>query len=575
MIQKTIIQGIKQSLETLNHKESNIEIKRPSNAVFGDFTTNIALKIAKIAKKNPMDLAQCIAHSLPHNDYIEKIEVVKPGFINFWIAKQYLLCELSAIIQAKEKYGSSNYFKNKKVMVEYTDPNPFKEFHIGHLYSNTVGESLARLYEVLGAQVKRANYEGDVGMHVAKSLYGMQRLMAEKSITLKDLAKQSLQERVNFMGKAYAFGAEKFEEDKTIKNEIVQLNKKIYDMDNEIKELYKLGRRWTLDYFETIYKRLGTRFDYYYFEREIGKKGLEYVKNHIKDGIFSHSEGAVIFDGKKYGLHARVFINSFGLPTYEAKDLGLVPTKYADFPYDTSIIVTGNEIKEYFKVVLKALEIINPELRKKTYHIGHGMLRLPKGKMSSRTGNIITAEWLLDEVKKKVTNIIAKNSKTQENEKDEVCEKITVGAIKYSLLKTNIGHDVKFSFKESLSFEGNSGPYLQYTYARCKSVLEKSGEKTQLTFQNINDLYPEEIALLRKYIAFPQVIIEAGKAFAPNLVCSYLFELAQLYNLFYQKHPILKAATKQKQFRLLLTQATAYIIKNGLYVLGIQTVEKM
>src|SRR3989344_1410859 len=293
-------------------------------------------------------------------------------------------------------------------------------------------------------------------------------------------------------------------------------------------------------------------------------------------GVCSKSEGAVVFEGKKYGLHTRVFINKLGLPTYEVKDLGLAPTKYEDFPYDLSFIVTGNEVNEYFKVVFKALELINPDLVKKTKHVGHGMVRLPSGKMSSRTGNVLTGEWLLDETKHNMIAYIKESDKIQESDKESVAEVTAVGAVKYLLLKSGIGKDTIFDFKESLSFEGNSGPYLQYTYARCKSIIRKSLFSI-FNFQSISklpitnyQLHQKELSILRTLYKFPEVVLDAGKNLTPNIICNYLFDLAQKFNLFYQKIPILNTKEEEKNFRLQLTKATSQVIKNGLHLLGIE-----
>jgi len=574
MIKDKIQIDLQKSLEKINVKDEIPNIEPPGNFSFGDYSTNIALKLGKTLRQNPLEVAQKIIDNLPENSDIEKVELLKPGFINFWLKKEYLIDELKKTIN-DPNFAKNNAYENKKVMVEYTDPNPFKEFHIGHLYSNIVGEAFSRLFEAMGAEVKRANYEGDVGMHVAKSIYGMQKKMALQKITIDELKKKTLNEKVKFMGEAYALGSRDYDENEIEKEKIKILNKKIYELATDIKELYTLGRQWTLEYFETIYKRLGTRFDYYYFEREIGNKGLQYVKENLAKGIFQESEGAVIFPGDKYGLHTRVFINSQGLPTYEAKDLGLAPTKYADFPYDLSIMVTGNEINEYFKVVLKALELIDPQLREKIKHISHGMVRLPEGKMSSRTGKVLTGEWLIETVKKKVQELIKTSSKITSEEAETVAEIITIGAIKYSLIKNNIGRDVIFNINESLALDGNSGPYLQYTYARCQSILKKGENTTIPQHYNVTTLQPEEIDLLRMFVKFPDVVCEAGKNFAPNFIATHLYDLAQRYNLFYQKHSVLQADEEIKQFRLLLTKATAQILTKGLNLLGIKTVERM
>ena len=331
--------------------------------------------------------------------------------------------------------------------------------------------------------------------------------------------------------------------------------------------LYETGRQWSLEAFEVIYKRLGTKFDFYYFESEVGEPGKKLVLEFLKKGVFEKSDGAIIFRGEKMGLHNRVFINSLGLPTYEAKEMGLAPTKYKDFPYDVSIIVTGNEVSAYFKVVLAALSKVSPDLAKKTTHIGHGMVRLPEGKMSSRTGNIKTGEWLLDETKKRLLEAYP-------SMQESIAEKVAVGAVKYALLRVGVGRDIVFNFDSSLSFEGESGPYLQYTYARTQSVLKKI-KSEKLKVKSEKELTGEEQLALRLLYRFPEIAEEAAENYAPSTLCTYLFDLAQAFNLFYQKDPILSAEEKTRELRIVLTKRVGEVLKTGLHLLGIAAPQRM
>lgn len=542
----------------------NPALEFPENEQFGDYSSNAALVLSKERGVSPRKLAEEIVSKLEANkqfsEIVEKIEVAGPGFINFWLKKDTLVGNLIQIDKEKEKYGQLDFLKKKKIVLEFTDPNPFKEFHIGHLYTNTVGESLSRLLGAVGAEIKRVNYQGDIGLHVAKAIWGMLSKFRNESVSLNDLNKKPLEGRIKFMGEAYALGARAYEEDGVSKEEINSLNKKIFDKDPETLPVYQKGREWSLEYFEKIYKRLGTKFDSYYFESEVGRVGAEIVKENLEKGIFEKSNGAIIFPGSKYGLHDRVFINSLGLPTYEAKELGLAPTKYKNFKYDESIIITGNEINDYFKVLIKAMTLIYPELGQKTKHIGHGMVRLPEGKMSSRTGKVVTGEFLLDSVKGEAEKI----------NKDSA-EMVAIAAVKYSFLKVGIGNNITFDIGESLSLEGNSGPYLQYTVARTNSVLEKVDKK--FSAKKATRLNEEEISTLRTLIRFSDVIETAAKNYSPNLICNYLYELASKYNAFYNKHRILDS--DNLEFRLSLTSATGQVLKNGLILLGINAPERM
>jgi arginyl-tRNA synthetase len=577
MIRDTLKSDILKVSKKLGLNVSDVELVHPGDLNNGDYSTNIALrrftpqgKLQKgdgQDKQSPVEFANKMADSLKTQPYIEKLEVAGPGFINFFIKPEILLNEVENILK-KKKIDLG--LPAKKVTVEFTDPNPFKEFHIGHLFSNIVGESISRLLEATGATVKRANYQGDVGMHVAKTIWGIPRTLEQTGETFEDQRKKPLKARAFFLGQAYSLGAEQFEASEEVKKEVADLNKKIFERDPQVYPMYEEGRKWSLDYFEEIYKRLGTKFDFYYLESEVGKVGQKIVEDNLKKGIFVRSDGAIIFPGEKFGLHNRVFINSLGLPTYEAKELGLAPTKYKDFPYDLSIIVTGNEIKDYFKVLLAALAQILPDLAQKTKHISHGMVRMPGGKMSSRLGNVILGEWLLDEAKKRVKIEFSSVS-------DQLAEEIATGAVKYSLLKGNVGQEVNFSFEESISLNGNSGPYLQYTYARCKSVLGKvENKKANSKSANFaGSVDEDELKLLRALCHFEEAVADAAFAFAPNAVANFLHDVAQKYNSLYNNLQILKAGEPERSRRLFLTQATADVLAKGLWLLGISAPEKM
>ena len=335
-------------------------------------------------------------------------------------------------------------------MVEFTDPNPFKLFHIGHLMSNTIGESIARLYEALGARVLRVNWQGDVGIHIAMAVWAI-KAGKVGNIPADDAP---IMDRVNYLGRAYTAGSLAYRDGgPKIKAEIEAVNAEIYAKDNsEVVEIYNKGKTWSLDYFEEIYKRLGTKFDHYFFESEIGPIGLEIVKQNPE--VFKESEGAIVFKGEEYGLHTRVFVNSKGLPVYEAKELGLNKTKFDLYHPELSIIITGNEINEYFKVLLKVMSLIMPEVAEKTRHIGHGMMRLTTGKMSSRTGDVVTADALIEQTKAKLKDkesvkplLTRKNGKTPPRPSPS-------GAIKYSILKQSPGKDIVFDFEKSLAIKG-------------------------------------------------------------------------------------------------------------------------
>jgi len=583
-------------------------VEYPSDPKHGDYATNIALAAftKTDAYRSPMEFAEKIVEFLGNKNrelkLFNEIHVAKPGFINFWVSKEKLIDAIKFLHTNKEKKVLvKRSFYDKKIIVEYTDPNPFKELHIGHLYSNIIGESLCRIFEANGAVVKRVDYYGDVGMHVAKSVWGIMQKMDEDNLTLQELKKRSLTGRITYLGEGYALGSNQYIQDTNIADEIKDINylvymsgqeylkkkedwipqidyKKYLHADKEklykkVKEIYEAGKDWSLENFENLYKRLGTKFDGYYPESIAGERGYKIVKENIKSGVFIESEGAVIFPGESYGLHNRVFINKLGLPTYEAKELGLAPWKYEEFTYDLSFIVTASEIAGYFSVLLAALKKVDPELGKKTIPLLHGMVRLPQGKMSSRSGNVITVNWLLDEAKRKVRPLVSNTIHNKEN----IAEMVGMAAVKYAFLRSSVGKDIVFDLDESISFEGNSGPYLQYTYARTQSVLQKGIEESvkKITMVGNHNLQAEERIVLRNLARFSEIVEESAVKYAPNVLCTYLFELAQSFNLFYQKFKILKSADTDRDFRLFITERTGYTLKYGLELLGISSPERM
>lgn len=554
---------INDALTNLGFEKSDGEydISAHDNSNFGDLSTNVALMYFK--KYTTFASSRILAEKIVENikldkKYFKKIEVAGPGFINFFISHEYLFQKLTEINEKREEFGKTDK-KGIQTIVEFGDPNPFKEIHIGHLRNFCIGESFAKLLETQGHEVIRAIYQGDVGLHVAKAIWGL--LKREEQFLDSSL---SLSEKVKLLGESYVEGAKTYEEDEAAQKEIKEINKKIYEDDEALMALWQEGRKTSLEHFEELYARINVTFNKYYFESVTAKKGKEIVEAHIDDGVFEKDDGAVIFRGEKEGLHTRVFLTSEGYATYEAKDLALAVLKNTDVEYDESVILTGNEQLEYFQVMLKALSKISPELSSKTKHLVYGHVRLKEGKMSSRTGDVITAAWLLDEAVKKVQEAFPDMDSA-------TAEKVGVGAVKYSMLKFSIPSDIHFSFEESVSIEGNSGPYLQYTRVRTRSVLEKfNGALGEV---QATDLEKEEEELLRFLVQFPYIVSLSAQEFAPNILANYLFELSQKFNLFYQKHKII--GNEKEIFRLHLTKAVGQVLQNGLHLLGIETVEKM
>ncbi|HEY4508732.1 MAG TPA: arginine--tRNA ligase [Candidatus Paceibacterota bacterium] len=557
-------------LESFGVKDLKVSFDYPTRIDFGDLSTNAAMAYAKELGKKPLDLANEIKNKLFHTacGKVMRIEVVG-GFINFFFNKEYFAEKVKEILDKGPSFAKSYGLAKQKIIIEYTVTNVLKPMHIGHLMGNVIGESLSRIFEYSGAEIKRNNYQGDSGLHVAKAVWGIMKLGG--------IIDGNLSEKTNYIGNSYVLGTNSYEDDPKSAEEIKEINKKLFEKsDKELVVLYEWGRKISLDHFEELYKKLGTKFDFYFFESEVADDALRIVREFIKKGVFEESEGAVVFHGEKYDpkLHTRVFINSQGIPMYEAKDIAHAIRKYDQYKFDKSIIITANEQNEYFKVVLRALQEIRSDIAEKTQHLSHGLLKLPSGKMSSRKGNTITGEELIGQVEKKVLEKMNSREDMSRTvlDMENVAEIVAIGAIKYSILRQAIGGDIIFDFEKSISFEGDSGPYLQYACVRAKSVLQKA-EKLDLGVRLPSGW--ETTNLERLLERFPSVVERAGGEYAPHYIVTYLIELAGEFNSFYTSHKIIDQSDPTSPYRLALTQAFVFVMTSGLDLLGIKVPEKM
>jgi arginyl-tRNA synthetase len=517
--------------------QANAALTRPEEQ-FGDYDTNIALQLSKQVGKNPREIAEALAVKLRETlaGQVIDITIAGPGFINFKLSDDALLKAVKA--------QPTKVFADQEVLVEFGDPNPFKAMHIGHLYSYIVGDVISSLLEAAGAKVKRLSYHGDVGLHVAKAIWAMQQAGSVEGD----------------IGLFYAKGAKAYDEDPQAHERIDIINAKIYAQDLSIKELYEEGKEQSFASFDETLNELHIKTDQRYLESQSADVGVTIVKQHIGK-VFSESEGAIVYEGEKVGLHTRVFITGKGLPTYEAKDLGLTELKNKDYPNAArSIIITAHEQAEYFKVMLAALKEINADLADKTQHLSHGFVSLSSGKMSSRTGEVYNAVSLLADVEELAQKLYPNTSHDTQ-----------LGAIKYTFLKHRLGGDLIYDVEESVSLEGNSGPYLQYAHARACSILGKaSGEgSTEIS----SGFESGERSLARKISEYPEVVDKAVAELAPHLICTYLYELAQVFNRFYEHNRVI--GDERQVQRLALVRKYSNTLKTGLELLGIAAPEKM
>lgn len=548
---------LKKAVKTAFDQDIDVELTRPDEQ-FGDFASNIALQLSKKVGQNPREIAEKLASELQADKNIEKVEVAGPGFINITLSDETLWAQTNK--EAKKPLSG------KTVVAEYSDPNPFKVLHAGHLYTSIVGDAIANLYEKAGAKVYRVNFGGDVGLHVGKTVwYMLKDLKGDLSkLALIEKNDEEMFNRSTWMSQCYVKGTAAYEKDSEAKQEIDELNKKIYqlheqsDHESDIAKLYWTTRQWSYEYFDKFYKSIGTKFDKYYPESEVVPLGLKTVKDNIGK-IFEKSDGAVVFKGETHSLHTRVFINSAGLPTYETKDIGLALTKWSDYHFDKSLMITGNDIIEYMKVVMAALNQIDSKFAKNTTHLTHGMVKLSGGeKMSSRRGNILEAVYVLD---------VAEEASKKISEKNDWS--VVLAAVKYAFLKQRIGGDIIYDPDESVSIHGNSGPYLQYAHARARSILAKA-QKTPVEPEKLE---VEERKLVRKLGEYSEVVDRAIDELMPHHICTYLYELSQTFNRFYEESRVI--GDEREALRLGLVKQYADTLKSGLELLNIPAPEKM
>ena len=596
-----------------------VELAPAPEGTGADFATNVAMRLAKPVGKAPREVAEDLRRDLAASGELMGVEVTVagPGFLNFRLGLAELKRQADEVVsRLGAAEGLVQDYAGKMVVAEFSDPNPFKVLHVGHLYTSVVGEAISRLLECAGAKVARANFGGDVGLHVGKTLWAVR----ERGYQPEDLTIERIAE-------CYVEGTRAYEENEAAKAEITRLNKVLYAIaergegdaveaegevagaasadeteladDKELAQLYWRGRELSYEYFKEFYARIGVKFDKFYPESAVAGRGLEEVRGHLGT-VYEESDGAVVYRGEKVGLHTRVFINREGVPTYEAKDVGLLFTKWDDWKFDESVVITGNEQKDYMRVVLASVREYAPELVERTQHLTHGLVKLAGNvKMSSRKGNFIKAVDVLDGVEELLRREgRAKSEEGQEvlaeGQKDRgerVDPRLVLAAVKYAFLRYKMGGDIIFDPQESVSMTGNSGVYLLYSAVRAKKILAKveggaeilnkkavqkegnRGLSKKVVQENPAETAEFERKLYKKIVQYGEVLPAAVREKAPHKICTYLYELAQEFSRFYEAVPV--AGSAREQERVELVRADLAIMQHGLGLLGIEIPEEM
>ncbi len=533
-------------------------VERPKELSHGDYAANVALIVSKQLGKSPLEVAQTLLASIDAKkpESIASVSIAGPGFINLSLSSAYFNTALKNVLDLKKEWGVSDIYNGKHILVEHSSPNLFKAFHIGHVMNNAIGESIARLAKYSGATVKVISFPSDISLGVAKAVF----ILLEKHGA--DFVPTSVEE----LGDAYVEGTKRYEDDESVQARVKEIADNIYSHTASPElSLFETCKKFNIAYFEHITARLGSRFDGYIYESEAGVLGKNIVQEHTPT-VFTESEGAIVYipDETRKDINTAVFINSQGNPTYEAKDIGLLSMKFSAGPVDLSIFITDNQQVSHFNVVLDAAAKIDKAWSEKSVHVHHGRMSFKGQKMSSRLGGVPLAETLIDTITEETKE---KNASLSV----ETTDAIAIAALKFSILRAMAGKDINFDPETSLSFEGDSGPYLQYSTVRAQSVLQKAGDTSSLALPEgwqVTDL--EKIL-----IHFPEVVEHAIRDWSPHFVVTYLLELAQAFNSWYGNTKIIDAADPASAYKLSLTKAFTQTMTNGLYLLGISVPEKM
>lgn len=559
-MESSIRKAIEAVLARIGIEQVDFVVEHPADVTHGDYATNVAMMCAKRLEKNPREIAkQFLAELNDTIPQVTKIEIAGPGFINFYLDRNFFSEKIAGILTNPDTWGKNDSLKEEEIIFEYTSPNLFKPLHVGNLVGNIVGESISRLFEAGGAVLHRVNYPSDIGLTVAKGVWGLTQTQGDPN-------------DINQIGEAYRFGNDAYEKGGEEKEAIEEVNRALYKGDDGSLNTFRAqGIATSRARLSELCRMLGTSFDTEIFESEASEPGAKIVREHTGD-IFEESDGAVIYRGENQGLHTRVFLNSQGLPTYEAKDVGNFVLKQKKYPsWTQSFVVTGGEQREYFKVLISALREVFPEAKNKIIeHVPTGFLTLTTGKMSSRKGNVLTGEAILEEVQ---TEAKERAEISRAEDFDELTEMVAVGALKYQILRQGIGTDIVFDKDKALSFEGDSGPYLMYTHARIVST-EAKAEAVGLTPSTAHT--PETPYALEKLVyQFPEIVLKAQRERAPHHVVVFITEIASAFNTFYAHEKIVDTEDQFAPYKLALATAVRVTLKNGLWTLGIKAPEKM
>ncbi len=549
------------------HKKDVLSVEDfsyPPKEEMGDLSLP-CFALAKELKEGPAEVSKKLALELEGKfTEIKSIVVIGP-YLNFFLDKTRLFEELYKKLQKeKDKFGTNKDAKGKRVMVEYSNVNTHKEYHVGHLRNLSYGDAISRILEANGCKVFPVSYINDFGIHTAKTLWAYNEHY-KRTIVPKN--------RGAFLGEIYVRASQELENNEVGKGMVSFIMKKIESREGDEYRLWQETRKWSIEQFEKIYKELDIKIEHTFYESEFIDEGIKQVKEMLEKGILKESEGAVIADLEEYGLGVMVIIRKDGTALYAVADIPLAKHKIEKYKLDESIYVVDNRQKLHFKQLFKIIELMG--YKQNLVHLDHDFVKLPGGAMSSRDGNTITYEQFKEEsFKKSYPEVKKRHEDWPEYKIKEVTQKIIFGAMKFEMLKVSSDQVITFDMEKATRFDGYTSAYLQYTYARLNSILKKGKNlKDKADYTLLQE--EKEKSLIIKTAKYSEVVKKAGSEYSPSEIAKYLFELAQGVNDYYHSVQILKGEEKYIAPRLALIFLAQQTIKNGLNLLGIDVMEEM
>jgi arginyl-tRNA synthetase len=549
-----------------------LKIETPPDIKMGDIALP-CFDFAKILKKSPIEIAKNIAENFANDQAILKTEI-QGAYLNFFINPKFIFqatCE--QIFKEKTKYGQSKFGDKQKILLEYSSPNTNKPLHLGHARNNVLGMALANILEALDYKVIKANLINDRGIHINKSLLAYQKWGFNKTPETEG------KKGDHFVGDFYVLYDQMKKELPEIEEEIKAMLLKWEAGDKQTIALWKKMNKWAISGMMQTYKRMGCKFDVIYYESEVYKQGKELVEQGVKDKIFTkEADKSISIDLTDKGLDKKVLLRSDGTSMYMTQDLATSKRKFEQYSPTKTLWVVGSEQEYHFKVLFEILELMGLAKKDNLVHIAYGMVALTSGKMKSREGNVVDIDNLLDELsalaKKEISTRDEEISETELTTKAEI---VAQGALKYYLLKANFKKNITFNPEESIAFDGHTGPYIQYAFARIQSLKNKAPKISKINKINWELLGNiEERKMINLLAEFPETIKESASEYNPAKIANYLYELAQDFNHFYHQHPVLHTENESLvQARIVLVDCVGIVLKNGLGLLGIEVVDKM